>query len=152
MKKTFTRSGLEKLKKELVFLEKEKRREVAEKLKTAAAFGDLSENSAYEEAKNEQTVLETRIAKLREMIKDAQVVDSKSGTDIVQIGSKILTEINSKTSQFEIVGETESDPFQGKISCDSPIGRSFLGKKKGDVCIVKTPSGEKSYKIKEIID
>lgn len=150
MKKSFTRKGLEKMKKELVFLEKTKRKEVAEKLKAAAAFGDLSENSAYEDAKNEQSMLETRISKVREIIKNAEVVSMSEDTDIVQIGSNITVETEDGKHEFEIVGGTEADPFQGKISCDSPLGKAFLKKREGDVCSINTPSGEKKYKIKKI--
>ncbi len=135
------------MKKELLFLEKTKRKEVAEKLKTAAAFGDLSENSAYEDAKNEQSMLETRISKVRDIIKNAQVIEMDEESDFVQIGSKIIVETERGKNEFEIVGGTEADPFKGKISCDSPLGIAFLKKKEGDICSIETPSGKKSYKI-----
>ncbi len=151
MKKIFTKAGIEKLKEELIYLEKIKRKEVADKIKTAAAFGDLKENSAYSDAKDEQTVLETRVAKIRETLKDAEVVDEGScSLGIVCVGSKVSVEENGNEIIFEVVGETESDPFQGKVSSDSPIGRSLLDKREGDVCLVETPSGEKKYRIKKI--
>jgi transcription elongation factor GreA len=151
MKKCFTKEGIEKLKNELSCLEKEKRKEVADKLKFAASFGDLSENSAYDDAKSEQNLLETKIAKLRETIKEATVVESSDNKDVVQIGTKLEIEIDKKKSIIEIVGGTDADPFSGKISCDSPMGKAFLEKKKGDLCVVKTPSGEKKFKILKII-
>lgn len=150
MQKNITPEGLEKMKKELLFLEKTKRKEVAESLKTAAAFGDLSENSAYEDAKNEQTMLETKIAKLRDTIKSSKVVRRKNGSNLIQLGSKISVKAESGTMDFEIVGETESNPFEGKISGESPLGRAFLGKKEGDVCVIETPSGSVNYKIMKI--
>ncbi len=150
MKKCFTKEGINKLKKELSYLEREKRKEVADKLKFAASFGDLSENSAYDDAKNEQNMLETKIAKLRDTIKEADIVKEGENKDIIQIGSKIEIEVDGKKSEIEIVGGTDADPISGKISCDSPIGRAFIGKKLGDVCIVTTPSGEKEYKILNI--
>ncbi len=151
MKKCFTKEGLEKLKKELSYLEKEKRKEVADKLKHAASFGDLSENSAYDDAKSEQNILETRIAKLRETIKDAQVVESKDGKSFVQIGSKVEIEVGGEKKIIEIVDGAEADPIKGRMSCESPMGKAVLGKKKGDVSRMKTPSGEKEIKIIDII-
>ncbi len=151
MENCFTKTGLEKLKKELSYLEKEKRKEVADKLKFAASFGDLSENSAYDDAKNEQNILETRISKLRETIKDAKIIEGKEGEDFVQVGSRLEVEINGGKKELEIVGGAEADPVNGKISCDSPLGKAFLNKKSGDTCTVKTPAGEKKFKILKII-
>ncbi len=150
MEKCFTPSEIKKLKDELSYLEKEKRREVANKLKHAASFGDLSENSAYDDAKTEQSMLESQILKLRETLKEAKVVEKKSGSGTVQIGSKILVKENGDEKKMEIVGGTESDPSQGKISCESPLGKAFLNKKKGDVCTVQTPSKEKKFEILDI--
>ncbi len=151
MKKCFTRDGLKKLKEQLAYLEKEKRKEVAEKLKHAASFGDLSENSAYEDAKSEQDMLETQIYKLRETIKEAQILEAKEGVEFVQIGSRILVEIEGKKRELEIVGGTEADPTANKISCDSPMGKALLSKKAGEICVVQTPMGEKRFKILKII-
>jgi len=151
MKKCFTKEGLEKLKKELAHLEKEKRKEVADKLKHAASFGDLSENSAYDDAKNEQNMLETRIAKLKETIKSAEVVENEEGRDFVQIGSQIEIEIDGKKKTIEIVDGAEADPVSGKMSCESPMGKALLGKKEGDVGVMKTPSGKKEVKVVRII-
>lgn len=151
MKQYFTKEGLENLKKELSYLEKEKRKEVAEKLKFAASFGDLSENAAYDDAKSEQTVLETKISKLRETVKNASVVKEKNGSGFVQIGSQIEVMFDNKKQKIEIVGGSESNPFLGKISCNSPMGKAFLNKKEGDNCVVKTPKEEKIFKITKII-
>ena len=150
MNKCFTPEGLEKLKKELQHLEKEKRKEVAEKLKFAASFGDLSENSAYDDAKNEQNMLETQIAKLRETIKSATVVSSSEKLGFVQIGSKIKVKSGKDSMEIEIVDGSEADPSQGKISCDSPMGAAFLNKREGDECNVKTPNGDKKFIIVKI--
>ena len=138
------------MKDELSYLEKEKRKEVADKLKFAASFGDLSENSAYDDAKNEQNILETRISKLRETIKEATIIEKGSGGESAQIGSVLEVKIDGKKREIEIVGGAEADPLKGKISCDSPMGKAFLNKKAGDSCTVKTPSGEKIFKILKI--
>ena len=151
MKKHFTKEGIENLKKELAYLEKEKRKEVAEKLKFAASFGDLSENSAYDDAKNEQNILETKISRLRETIKEAKVVTREEGANSVQIGSVVEIKIKGVTKKVEIVSGIEADPISGKISCESPMGKAFLGKKEGDLCLVEAPSGEKEFKILKII-
>ncbi|MEA2092536.1 MAG: transcription elongation factor GreA [Patescibacteria group bacterium] len=149
MKKCFTKEAIEKLKKELYRLENEKRNEVAEKLKYAASFGDLSENSAYDEAKDEQNMLESKISQLRQTIKEATIIEKGEGS-VVQMGSKITVESDGKEDVFEIVSGTEADPLNGKISCESPIGKSFLRKSIGDKCFIGTPSGEVKYKIKTI--
>ncbi len=151
MEKCFTKEGLKKLKEELAYLEKEKRKEVAEKLKHAASFGDLSENSAYDEAKNEQNLLEIRIAKLRKTIKEAKVIENGSNGEFVQLGSRLKVEVDGEKKEFEIAESTSADPLEGKISCESPMGKAFLGKKEGDVCIVVTPSGEKKFRILKIV-
>ncbi len=147
MNKCITKEGLENLKKELQYLEKERRREVAEKLKFAASFGDLSENSAYDDAKSEQNMLETQIARLRETIKTATIVDSEKKANFIQIGSKVKIREGRKERDIWIVDGQSADPSQGKISCDSPMGSAFLNKKVEDVCVVETPVGEKKFKI-----
>ena len=149
-KKKLTKKGYEKLKKELEYLKKEKRKEIADKLKKAAAYGDLSENAAYEDAKEEQSNLETKIAKLKHTIKNAEIVEHDDNADWVQIGSKVKVKVDGKEKEFEIVGGTESDPFEGKISCESPIGKALLKKPKGSKAKVETPKGEKVYKILDI--
>ena len=151
MKKRYTKEGLEKLKKELSYLEKEKRKEVADKLKYAASFGDLSENSAYDDAKNEQDILETQISKLKTKITEANVVEDKQGRDFVQIGSQLEIEIDGQKKKIEIVDGSDADPIAGKMSCESPMGKTLLGKKPGEVCNMKIPSGEKKIKILNIV-
>ncbi len=150
MKKYFTKEGVEKLKEELHYLEKEKRKEVAEKLKFAASFGDLSENAAYDDAKSEQNILETKISKLRDTIKEATIIEKEDGGEFAQIGSKIEVKVGSEKKEIEIVTGSDADPSQGKISCDSPMGKSFIGKKVGDICSFETPSGKKEFKILKI--
>lgn len=149
-KKKLTKKGYEKLEKELEYLQKERRKEVADKLKKAAAYGDLSENAAYEDAKEEQSSLETKISKLKQIIKNSEIVKRDVNADWVQIGSRVKVEVGGKRQEFEIVDGTESDPFNGKISCESPIGKALLKKPKGAKEKVETPRGEKTYKILEI--
>ncbi len=145
-----TKEGYKKLQDELNYLEKEKRKEVADKLKHAASYGDLSENAAYEDAKEEQSSVETRIVKLKQTLKNAEVVKRDKNASWVQIGSRVTVEVNGKKKKFEIVGGTESNPFTGKISCQSPIGKALLKKPEGAKTKVETPAGEKVYKIVKI--
>ena len=149
-RKKLTREGYNKLKKELNYLIKVKRKEVADELKDAASYGDLSENFSYESAKEEQSNVETRISELKETLKRAEIVGEGIMKEGVQVGSVIEVEVEGKKKELSIVGETESDPFKGKISCDSPIGKSLIGKKVGDTCLIKTPGGLKEYKITKI--
>jgi transcription elongation factor GreA len=132
-----TEEGLKALKDELKILQTSKRREVAERLKEAISYGDLSENSEYEEAKNEQAFVEGRIVELEKMIKNAQIIDEKkahSGKK-VQIGTTVkiqnLTKKEEAPEEFTIVGSTETNPLKSRISNESPIGKALLGKKKG---------------------
>ncbi len=145
-----TKEGYEKLEKELEYLQKEKRSEIADKLKHAASYGDLSENAAYENAKEEQSSLETKISKMKAMLKKAEIVSHDTAAGWVQVGSKVKVKFDGMEKVFEIVGGTESDPFAGKISCQSPIGKALLGKPKGAKAKVETPAGEKIYEILEI--
>lgn len=145
-----TKEGYQKLEAELKNLEKNKRKEVAENLKKAAAYGDLSENAAYEDAKEQQSNLETKILKLKQTLKNAEIVEHDDNADWVQVGSKVKVEVDGKKKEFTIVGGTESDPFQGKISCQAPLGKALLKKPKGVACKVETPQGRKTYKILDI--
>ncbi len=150
---TVSSEGLENLKKELEYLKTIKRKEVAENIKTARSFGDLSENSEYDEAKDEQGKVEKRIADIEAMLANVRVVDdSDVKTDVASIGSKvtILYVDDNEEAAYTIVGPTESDPLQGKISDDSPIGSSLLGKKAGSQFIVETPGGNVTIKILSI--
>ncbi|MBU0727844.1 transcription elongation factor GreA, partial [Patescibacteria group bacterium] len=146
-----TKAGLAKLIEELKQAKEVRRKEVAARLKEAIAYGDLSENSEYEEAKNEQAFVEGRIVELENMIKNAKIItDDKSGQDTVQIGVTVtmqnITE-NNDPETYTIVGSTEADPIGHKISNESPIGSAILGKTKNDVVKVKVPAGIFEYKI-----
>ena len=151
-----TKEGLKKLKDELEHLKTTRRQEVAQRLKEAISYGDLSENSEYEEAKNEQAFVEGRILELEQKVKNAKIIAEKKlirrGKEI-DIGSKIT--VRNKTDRDEpetytIVGSTEADPLEHKISNESPIGRALLGKKKGDVVTVDAPAGTFRYEILKV--
>jgi len=143
----FTPERLEELKKELNELKTKRRQEVADRLKRAKEYGDLSENSEYSEAKDEQAQLEARIFELEETIKNAQLIQMTSGRAVVQIGSTVIVEKGGKTSRYTIVGSNEAKPEEGKISNESPLGKAFLGKKPGESVTVTTPSGKIEYKV-----
>lgn len=145
-----TVEGLEKLEEELDLLKAVKRREIAERIKVALDFGDISENSEYDQAKNEQAQLEERIAKLEMMLRNARVIDEDDiSTDIVGIGSKVLVkdiEYNEEM-EFTIVGSAEADPYEGRISNESPVGSALLGNKVKDIVDVMVPDGIIKYEI-----
>ncbi|MTD46917.1 transcription elongation factor GreA [Conexibacter sp. W3-3-2] len=139
-----TPEGLEKLKEELEHLSTEKRREVAERIKEAREFGDISENSEYDDAKNEQAMLESRILALEEKLRSAQVIDADEvSKDVVGIGSvvTIKDEKTEKSQTFTIVGSAEADMAEMKLSNESPVGRALIGHKKNDVVSVQVPKG-----------
>jgi transcription elongation factor GreA len=138
-----TREGLEELTVEIEQLKLVKRKEVAEKIKAALAFGDISENAEYDEAKNEQGEIEKRILKIENMIKNAKIIEEVSGNDWVKLGSTVKTrDIEyDEVMEYKIVGSVEADPMKGKISNVSPLGKALLGKKAGEVLEVSTPSG-----------
>ena len=140
-----TSEGLKNLEDELEYLKTEKRREVSAKIKQALAFGDLSENSEYDEAKNEQGQVEARIIQLEGMLKHVKIIDESSiDTSIVSIGSKVLVHDAEfdEDIEYTIVGSTEADPMKNKISDESPVGEALLGKSEGDVVKVEVPSGD----------
>ncbi|MBO7289585.1 MAG: transcription elongation factor GreA [Clostridia bacterium] len=148
-----TPEGFEKLEKELEYLKVTGRKDIAEKIKIARGFGDLSENAEYDAAKDAQAAMEKRIGELEEMIKNAQVVDVNAvGTDTVSILSKVTVyDVDMEEEEtYTIVGTTEADPDANKISDESPIGTALLGKKKGDIVTVETPGGSFELKIVEI--
>jgi len=150
MSKFLTKKGLEDLKKELDYLKKIKRKEIARRIKQAVAQGDLSENAAYHEAKDAQAFLEGKILELQKTIKEAKVV-SKRGNGWVQIGSKVIVSShNNRKEKFQVVGSVEADSLNGKISVNSPLGRALLNKPKGVTVKVETPNGEVKYKILKI--
>lgn len=152
-KATFlTKDGLDKLKEELKYLKDTKRKEVAARIKEAISYGDLSENSEYEEAKNEQAFVEGRILELEEKVKHAQLIDEGfKAKKVVQLGSivhlKNLSKAKDEPEVYTIVGSTEADPIAGKISNESPVGSTLLGREVGDEVKVKVPAGVVEYKI-----
>ena len=148
-----TSDGLKKLEDELEELKTKTRKDVASKIKTAISFGDLSENSEYDEAKNEQAIVESRIAQIEAMLKNAKIVDSDQlSNDIVEIGSKVKLKDVSDGEIFEyrIVGSMEANPMEGRISDESPVGKSLLGHKIGEIVETNTPSGVVKYEILDI--
>ncbi len=148
-----TRKGEEKLKAELNELRSVRRREVAEKIKVALSFGDLSENSEYDEAKNEQGIIESRIAEIEATLAHAQVIDDDDiSTEKVGIGTtvKILDVEMNQEMEFKIIGTKEADINNGKMSDESPIGAAIMGKKVGDVVDVEAPVGVIQFKVLEI--
>lgn len=139
-----TREGLEKLTAELEQLETAGRREVAERIKEARDFGDISENSEYDDAKNEQAQIEARIIQLQDRIRSATVVDHDDvKTDVVQVGATVqfTDEASGKSQEYTIVGSAEAAPAQGRLSNESPVGKALIGRKKGDVVDVTLPKG-----------
>ena len=148
-----TRKGEQKLKEELNELKSVRRREVAEKIKVALSFGDLSENSEYDEAKNEQGIIESRIAEIEQTLAHAQIIDDDDiSTEKVGIGTtvKILDMEMDEEMEFKMVGTKEADISSGKMSDESPIGAAILGHEVGEEVEVETPSGVIGFKILEI--
>ena len=141
-----TEEGLEKLKGELEYLTTERRREVADRIKTAREFGDISENSEYDDAKNEQALLESKIAQVEDQLRSATVVETEGlGTDQVRFGSvvNVKDQKTGKSTVYTIVGSTEADLAAGKLSNESPVGQALLGEKRNAVVSVPLPSGKK---------
>jgi len=145
-----TSEGLEKLEKELEYLKTVKRQEVAAEIKVALGYGDLSENSEYDEAKNKQAQMEIRIVEIETMLKNAKVIDeAEISTDTVSLGCTVTVydvEFEEEL-EYSIVGSTEADPSNGKISDESPVGAALLGKKVGDVVDAPVPAGTIQLKI-----
>lgn len=149
-----TDEGLRRLERELEELKTVKRKEIAERIKNALSFGDLSENSEYDEAKNEQAIIEGRISEIENQLKNVRVVDeSELSTEIVHIGSRVrVKDLESGEEEtYQIVGSTEADPLEGKISNESPVGRELISRTKGDVIEVEVPDGLLKYEIVEIM-
>lgn len=148
-----TYEGVKKLEEELEYLKTVKRKEITEKIKVALGYGDLSENSEYDEAKNDQAFNEGRIIQLENMLKNAVVVvESEIPTDKVSVGSivKVMDYEFDEEVEYAIVGSAEADPMNFKISNESPVGSALLGKKVGDVVEVTVPSGVSKFEILEI--
>ncbi|MBI4675330.1 MAG: transcription elongation factor GreA [Chloroflexi bacterium] len=147
-----TPEGREKLQKELDYLVSVKRPEVAEAIHSAKEEGDISENSAYDAAKEQQAFIEGRILQIEQMLKNAAIIETQAWTGVVVLGSKVkVVEKGSKDEEdYQIVGPAEADPAKGRISNESPVGRALMGKKKGDQVVVKTPAGERQLKLIEV--
>ncbi|CAH2211831.1 transcription elongation factor GreA [Tepidibacter aestuarii] len=148
-----TQEGYNKIEEELEFLKAVRRKEVAERIKIAISFGDISENSEYDEAKNEQAQLEERILKLENMVRKAVIIDeSKIDLSIVTIGSVVkVNDIDfDEVVEYTIVGSAEADPYEFKISNESPVGKALLGRKVGEVVEVQVPDGIAKFEILEI--
>ena len=143
---------LEKLEDELEYLKTKRRPEIAEKIKIARSFGDLSENADYDEAKNEQGEIESRIAKVEDMIRNAKTIEVDLNSDEVGVGNTVTVhdEEFDETLDYKIVGTAESDPIKGFISNESPVGAALLGKKVDDRVEVATPNGKMYFTIKDI--
>ncbi|NLC69495.1 MAG: transcription elongation factor GreA [Clostridiaceae bacterium] len=145
-----TYEGLKKLESELEYLKGTKRREIAERIKQALLFGDINENSEYDEAKNEQAYIETRIVQIENMLKNAKIIDEEDiDTESVSLGCRVtvLDMESGEEVEYFIVGSMEADPGKHKISNESPVGRALMGKKKGDIVEIKVPAGEIKLKI-----
>ena len=139
-----TPEGFKKLKGEIEHLRTEKRREVAERIKAAREFGDISENAEYDHAKNEQAMLEAQISRLEDKLRSATILDQKSlEKGVVSIGSKVRVkdQKSGKSVQYQIVGSAEADPTENKLSNESPVGSALMGRKRGDVVSVAVPRG-----------
>lgn len=148
-----TDDGLKKYEQELEELKTVKRKEVADKIKVALSFGDLSENSEYDEAKNDQAKVEARIVELEAMLQNAKVIDENDlSTDTVNVGSKVkvLDMEYDEEITYKIVGSAEADPKQGLISDESPLGKQLIGSKIGDTVTIEAPAGEIHFKIIDI--
>lgn len=148
-----TQDGLKKLEEELENLKSVKRREVAERIKIAIGYGDISENSEYEDAKNEQAFIEGRIITLEKMLRNARIINNDEiDVEVVGIGSKVVVEDIEYGDhvEYSIVGTAESDPSENKISNESPLGKAILGQKKGTIVEVNVPAGNIQYKIIDI--
>ncbi|HJV15885.1 MAG TPA: transcription elongation factor GreA [Bacillales bacterium] len=145
-----TQAGKDKLVQEIEYLKSVKRKEVVERIKIARSFGDLSENSEYDSAKEEQAFVEGRITTLENMIRNAKIIEeSEMTSDAVSLGRSVtFVELpDGEEETYTIVGSAEADPFEGKISNDSPIAKSLIGKKVGDEVSVQTPGGEMNVRI-----
>ena len=148
-----TEEGLHNLEQELEELKTVKRKEIADKIKVALSFGDLSENSEYHEAKNDQAMIESRIATIEAMLKNVRIIDEDElSTEHIHVGSKIKVrdEEFDEVCDYRIVGSNEADPLEGRISDESPVGKGLLGHEVGDRVEIETPAGIVVYEVLEI--
>lgn len=142
-----TPEGLEKLNQELKTLVNEKRKEVIERIREAAAHGDLSENADYAQAREEQSFIEGRIQEIEDIIKNAEIITTASHHHNVSVGSTVTVKVNGQEKRYTIVGSNEANPKEGKISNESLVGKALLGRKLGDKFNLITPAGEMYYEI-----
>lgn len=151
MKKEYqiTQSGKDELAAELAEL-KSRRGAIADKIAEARDYGDLSENAEYDTAREEQGIVETRIAEIEEILTNAKIIESQKGANVVALGTTVELTLDSKTVTYTVVGPVEANPLEGKISNESPIGEALLGKRVGDVVTITTPKGELSYHVATI--
>jgi len=149
-----SRERLEELKKELEYLQTVREKEVSEQIKEARSFGDLSENSEYDEAKTEQGKLYSKIAEVKLLIENAEIIEEATETSVAALGCTVVVEDleNGSREEYKIVGSQEANPMQGRISDDSPFGRGLLGKAAGDTVSIEAPDGVLSFKLLEIIN
>jgi transcription elongation factor GreA len=147
-----TPEGLANLKAELEHLATTRRREVAARIKEAREFGDISENAEYDDAKNEQAMLEARIAQLEEKLRSASVIDaSELDTDVVRVGTTVsVKDAAGKSTRYTIVGSAEANPAEQKLSNESPVGKALVGHQKGEEVVITTPRGERRLTITKI--
>jgi len=148
-----TPEGFEKLKEEIAYLTTDKRREVAERIKHAREFGDISENSEYDDAKNEQAMVEQKIHQLEERLTRARLIEKEDvPKGVVAVGTKVrLRDLDAKkTVEYEIVGSAEANPAENKLSNESPVGKAIIGRKKGETVEVTAPRGSLKYKIMDV--
>ena len=148
-----TPEGFEKLRQEIEYLSNDKRREVAERIRVAREFGDIAENAEYDDAKNEQALVEHRIATLEERLRNARVIETGDvTTDVVSVGSHVsLRDVDAKTTvDYHIVGSAEANPAENRLSNESPVGKAIIGHKKGDTVEVVAPRGSLKFKILDI--
>ena len=148
-----TREGYERLKQEIEHLSTTKRREIADRIRVAREFGDINENAEYDDAKNEQAMLEHRISQLEERLRAARVIEEGDITsDVVSIGSRVrLRDIDAgETVEYHIVGSAEANPAEHRLSNESPVGKAIIGRKKGEIVEVAAPRGSLKYKILDI--
>lgn len=144
-----TREGLGKLKKEYERLVSVKRKEVAVRIAKAREYGDISENSEYDTAREEQSFVEGRVLELEDILRNCQVIESGKKSDAIQIGSKVCVEVDGEQDEFVIVSSVEADPMQGKISNESPVGNALLGAKVGDIVTISSTI-KSTYKVLKI--
>ena len=144
-----TAEGLKKLEDELAYYKSVRRIEVSQRIKTAIEYGDISENSEYDDAKNEQAFIEGYISELENKINTAKIIDESIKGDVVSVGSKVtvLDTMYNDELEYVIVGSSEADPFNNRISNESPVGKAILGKRKGDEVEVSTPDGPVTFKV-----